>query len=107
MRIWLSLSFAGICGADFLTSGSTTALFGVVAGLLGAVYILAKRPAESEKELQRRRLQGWAASAAVIAVLVLLITLGAPGTALLAFAGVLMVIALAGALWSQITYRRQ
>jgi O-antigen/teichoic acid export membrane protein len=107
LRLWLSLSFAGICGADFLASGSTTALFGVVAGLVGAIYILAKRADLSEEALQRRRPQHWTATAALIGVLVLLIVLGAPGQALLAFAGLLLLIALVGALRSQMTYRRQ
>jgi cobalamin synthase len=107
LRIWLSLTFAALFATDFLKSGSATALLGVVAGLAGVVYLLVKPPAEGEDDYQRRRRQGWAASAVAMAVLVLLIALGAPGESLLAFAGVLILIALGGALWSRITYRRQ
>jgi cobalamin synthase len=107
LRLWLSLSFAALFVTDFLTSGSATALLGVVAGLAGVIYFLVKPPAEGEDEYRRRRRQGWAASAVAMAVLVLLIALGALSQSLLAFAGVLIFIALAGALWSRATYRRR
>jgi MFS-type transporter involved in bile tolerance (Atg22 family) len=93
-----------MCGADYLTSGSTTALLGAVAGLVGAIVILANPLAQNEEEYQRRRGEGRVVFVAIGVVFFLLVALGASKQTFWAFAGVLMLMAVIGALWRRATH---